>query len=59
MIQKPTPKWENDIKMDLREMREKGVEWIEPVSENDKWRALVNTVKSLRVPYNTENSPTS
>jgi hypothetical protein len=36
--------------MDLREMRRKGVEWIEPALENDKWLALVNTVKSLRVP---------
>jgi len=25
-----TPKWENNIKMDLREMRGKGVEWIDP-----------------------------
>jgi hypothetical protein len=36
--------------MDLTEMRWKGVEWIEPAMKNDKWRALVNTVKRLRVP---------
>jgi hypothetical protein len=35
--------------MDLRKMRWKGMEWIEPALENDKRRGLVNTVKNLRV----------
>jgi len=30
MIARCTARWENNIKMDLREMRGKGVEWIEP-----------------------------
>jgi hypothetical protein len=58
-IPRPTPRWENDIKMNLREMRGKGVEWTEPALENGKWRALVSTEKSLRVQYNKENSLTS
>ena len=33
---RPTPRWENNNKMDLRETRWKGVEWTEPALENDK-----------------------
>jgi len=36
--------------MDLREMRGKGVEWIEPALDITNEWALVNTVKSLGVP---------
>jgi hypothetical protein len=44
--------------MGLKEMRGKGVEWIELALEMTNEGALMNTVKSLRVPYNTENSLT-
>ena len=57
-IPRPTPRWKNDIKTDLREMRWKGVEWIEPALKITNGGALMNTVKSRRVPYNTENSLT-
>jgi hypothetical protein len=38
------------IKIDLREIRWDGVDWIELAQNRDQWRALVNTVMNLRVP---------
>jgi hypothetical protein len=38
-------RWEDNIKMDLRD-----VDWIHWAQDNDRWRALVNTVMNLRVP---------
>jgi hypothetical protein len=38
------------IKMDLREIRWDGMDWIDMAQDRDQWRALVNTVLNLRVP---------
>jgi hypothetical protein len=38
----------DNIKMDLGEWS--GVDWIGLAQDRDKWRALVNAVKNLRVP---------
>jgi hypothetical protein len=43
---RPRRKWVDNIKMDLREIRWDGVDWM----DMDQWRALVNTVLNLRVP---------
>jgi hypothetical protein len=40
----------DNIKMDLREIRCGGMDWIDLSEDRDKWRALVNTVMNLRVP---------
>jgi hypothetical protein len=29
-----------------------GIDWIDLAQDRDQWRAVVNTVMSLRVPYN-------
>jgi hypothetical protein len=29
------------------------MDWIDVAQDTDQWRALVNTVMNLRVPYNT------
>jgi hypothetical protein len=38
--------------MDLLEMGWGGVDWIGLAQDRDKWRAVVNAVMNLWVPYN-------
>jgi hypothetical protein len=42
---RPRLKWEDNSKMELREIRCVGM-----AKDRDPWRALVNTVMNLRVP---------
>jgi hypothetical protein len=42
-------RWEDNIKMDLREIEWSGMDWIDLPQDRDRWRALVNTVMNLRV----------
>ena len=46
---KPRRRWEDNIKMDLKEMGCGGVDWIELAQDSDRWRALLNAVMNLRV----------
>jgi hypothetical protein len=43
-------RWEDNIKMNLREIVFGDVDWIHWAQDRDRWRALVNTVMNLRVP---------
>jgi hypothetical protein len=43
-------KWEDNIKMDLREIGLDGANWIRLAQDMVQWRAFVNTVMNLRVP---------
>ena len=46
---RPRRRWEDNIKMDLREVRGGG-DWMELAQDRDRLRALVNTVMNFRVP---------
>jgi hypothetical protein len=46
---RPTRRWVNNIKMDLRERGWDGIDWIGLAQVSDQWRALVNAVMNLRV----------
>jgi hypothetical protein len=47
---RPKSRWENNIKMDLREMGIDGANWIQLAQDRAPWWACVNTVMDLRVP---------
>jgi hypothetical protein len=47
---RPRHRWEDNIKMDFREIGFGDVDWIHWAQDRDRWRALVNTVMNLRVP---------
>jgi hypothetical protein len=49
---RPRHRWVDNIKMDLLEIGWGGVDWIGLAEDRDKWRALVNVVINLKVPYN-------
>jgi hypothetical protein len=47
---RPRRRWEDNIKMDLREVGYGGLDWVDLAQDWDRWRALVYTVMNLRVP---------
>jgi hypothetical protein len=47
---RPRHRWEDNIKMDLREIGFVDVDWIHCAQDRDRRRAVVNTVMNLRVP---------
>jgi hypothetical protein len=47
---RPRHRWEDNIKMDLREIGFGDVDWIHLAQDRDSWQALVNTVMNLLVP---------
>jgi len=43
-------RWEDDIKVDLQEVRCGGVDWVELAQDKDRWQAPVNAVMNLQAP---------
>jgi hypothetical protein len=46
---RPRHRWEDNIRMDLREIGWGAMDWIDLAQDRDQWRALVNTVMNLRI----------
>jgi hypothetical protein len=46
---RPRHRWEDGIRMGLREIGLGGVEWIRLSQDRDRWRAVVSAVMNLRV----------
>jgi hypothetical protein len=46
---RPRRKWVDNIKMDVREIRWGGMDWIDLAHDRNQWRALVNTLMNLLV----------
>jgi hypothetical protein len=49
-LRRPRRKWEDNIKMYLREIGIKETKWIQLVQDRIQWTGFVNTVMNLRVP---------
>jgi hypothetical protein len=47
---RPRRRWEDNINMDFQKVGVGFGGWIDLAQDRDRWRALVSTVKYLRVP---------
>jgi hypothetical protein len=48
-LERPGRRWEDGVRMDLREIGLGGVDWIGLAQDRDRWLAVVNVVMNLRV----------
>jgi hypothetical protein len=46
----PRHRLEDNIKMDVQEVRWGGMDWFDVAEDTDRWRALVNPVMNILVP---------
>jgi hypothetical protein len=46
---KPRCRWENNIKMNLRDTGWGGIDWIDLVQDREQWRALMSMVMNFLV----------
>ena len=46
---RPRRRWEDNIKMDLREVGGDCGDWMELAQDRDTWRVLLSTMRNLRV----------
>jgi hypothetical protein len=47
---RPRRRWEDNMKMDLREIVINGANWIRLAQDSVQWWAFVNTIMNLRIP---------
>jgi hypothetical protein len=47
---RPRRRWDVNIKIDFQEVGGGRGHWMELAQDRDRWRALVGTVRNLRVP---------
>jgi hypothetical protein len=46
---RPSRRWEDRIRMDLRDIGLGGGDWIQLAQDRDRWRAVVSAVMNFRV----------
>ena len=49
-LERPKHRWEDNTKIDLKEVGWGDMDWIDLAQETDRWRVFVNEVMYLRVP---------
>jgi hypothetical protein len=49
-LERPRRRWEDNIKLDLREIGIDVANWIQLAQDRVQWQAFVNTLMNLRVP---------
>jgi hypothetical protein len=47
---RPRCKWDDNFRMDLREIGWEGVDWIHLTQVREKWKTLVKTIMSFLFP---------
>ena len=52
---RPRRRWEDNIKLDLKEVGRVCGDWMELAQDRNRWRALVSTVMNFWVPQNAGN----
>jgi hypothetical protein len=50
LLGRPMRSWEDNIKLDLREIEIDGEKWIRLAQDRVQWRAFMNMVMNRRVP---------
>jgi hypothetical protein len=50
LLGRPRCRWENNVKMNIREIGWGDMDWIDLEQDKNQWDALVNTVMNLPVP---------
>ena len=54
-LRRPRRRWEDNIRMDLREISINTRNWVDSAQDRNYWRALTNASLNLRVPYAMES----
>ena len=47
---RPKRRWKDNIKINFQKVEGGCGDWMELAQDRDRWRALVNTVRNIRVP---------
>ena len=50
LLGRPRHRWEDNIRMDLKEIGINQRNWVDSAQHRDYWRALVNAGLNLRIP---------
>jgi hypothetical protein len=48
-LRRPRRRWEDGIRMDLREIGLGGVDWIQLAQDRERWQAVVSAVMNLQI----------